>query len=91
MKDLRFGLEGLGYEVEGVRGVVEGLLRDKEGEGRERMWRREEEERRRSLQRDDERGEKVREVSESESGESRKSFISVSHYFFCVLEGVKMY
>ncbi|GAA5982708.1 hypothetical protein JCM5350_006221 [Sporobolomyces pararoseus] len=53
VKDLRFGLQSLGYEVEGVRTVVEGLLRDKEEQvykGREETrWNLEEEERRKSL------------------------------------------
>ncbi|GAA5829168.1 hypothetical protein JCM5353_007673 [Sporobolomyces roseus] len=78
VQDLKFGLEGLGYEVEGVRGVVEGLLRDKEGDLGEKRWRREEEERRRELQRTEREKEAVPStpVSESESGESRRSFVS---------------
>ncbi|GAA5925334.1 uncharacterized protein JCM15063_004994 [Sporobolomyces koalae] len=45
VKDLRFGLQSLGYEVEGVKGVVEGLLRDKEVKVRETAWNQEENER----------------------------------------------
>ncbi|GAA6061950.1 hypothetical protein JCM10212_001992 [Sporobolomyces blumeae] len=47
--DLKHGLQALGYEVEGVRGVVEGMLRDKEAREGEKRWIREEDERRASL------------------------------------------
>ncbi|GAA5850610.1 hypothetical protein JCM8547_001929 [Rhodosporidiobolus lusitaniae] len=45
--DLKTGLEVLGYEVDGVRTVVEELLRDKEEREAGRKWEAEEEERRR--------------------------------------------
>ncbi|GAA5989562.1 hypothetical protein JCM11641_004598 [Rhodosporidiobolus odoratus] len=48
--DLKQGLEVLGYEVDGVRTVVEELLRDKEEREAGRMWEVEEEERRRVFQ-----------------------------------------
>ncbi|GAA5828910.1 hypothetical protein JCM11251_005915 [Rhodosporidiobolus azoricus] len=47
VKDLKQGLQVLGFEVEGVRAVVEDLLRDKEERVRQGGWEREEEERRR--------------------------------------------
>lgn len=92
VKDLKFGLQSLGYEVEGVRGVVEGLLRDKEEKLEERRWSLEEEERRRILsttrerERERQRGEAGTDerpgTPRSEAGESEysrtSSFVSVS-------------
>ncbi|GAA6028160.1 hypothetical protein JCM8097_006890 [Rhodosporidiobolus ruineniae] len=49
VRDLKTGLEVLGFEVDGVRTVVEELLRDKEDRERGRKWEVEEEERRRAL------------------------------------------
>ncbi|BGP16448.1 hypothetical protein JCM10213_003996 [Rhodosporidiobolus nylandii] len=49
MQDLKQGLEVLGYEVDGVRTVVEELLRDKEQREAAGRWEAEEEERRRTL------------------------------------------
>lgn len=46
---LRTGLDGLGKEVEAVRGVVEELVREREGA---KEWEREEEERRKGMERE---------------------------------------
>ncbi|GAA6014934.1 hypothetical protein JCM11491_002361 [Sporobolomyces phaffii] len=86
VKDLKFGLQSLGYEVEGVRGVVEGLLRDKEEKLEEKRWAIEEDERRRTLGRGRERGtDEGPETPRSAAGDSlagsssRSSFVSVSY------------
>ncbi|GAA5895944.1 hypothetical protein JCM6882_005567 [Rhodosporidiobolus microsporus] len=49
VRDLKQGLEVLGFEVEGVRTVVEDLLRDREEREAVGGWEREEEERRRGF------------------------------------------
>ena len=49
MQDLKHALAALGYEVDGVRTVVEELLRDKEARDAGRRWDAEEAERRAAL------------------------------------------
>jgi hypothetical protein len=82
----------LGYEVEGVRNVVEGLLRDKEEKLEERRWQVEEDDRRTTLNNLNpmngtglglgvgrEAGTDERPGTPSEdAGSSRMSFVSVS-------------
>ncbi|GAA5858001.1 hypothetical protein JCM1840_000998 [Sporobolomyces johnsonii] len=93
VQDLKHGLSALGFEVEGVRTVVEGLLREKEEREGVRGWEREEAERRRTLGGDKEGASKVNRPVQAEvqkeaarafsppgtpASSSRASFISAA-------------
>ncbi|GAA5888211.1 hypothetical protein JCM5296_000231 [Sporobolomyces johnsonii] len=93
VQDLKHGLSALGFEVEGVRTVVEGLLREKEEREGVRGWEREEAERRRTLGGDQEGASKVNKPVQAEvqreaaaafsppgtpASSSRASFISAA-------------